>query len=157
MEINIKMLDGACHTLQVNPNDTVASLKIRIQEKLGVSRDTQKLMFVNGQNTDLNDDSKPLSWYGLHSGVTVSLLVIQPVNKPVQVFLRNEKGKTSTYNVRLEETVSSFKSKVQSREGPAVSQQVLAHQGRVMDGGKLSDYNVTELSTIDLTLRLRGG
>ncbi|XP_059185110.1 polyubiquitin-B-like isoform X2 [Centropristis striata] len=139
MEINIKMLDGACHTLQVNPNDTVASLKIRIQEKLGVSRDTQKLMFVNGQNTDLNDDSKPLSWYGLHSGVTVSLLVIQPVNKPVQ------------------ETVSSFKSKVQSREGPAVSQQVLAHQGRVMDGGKLSDYNVTELSTIDLTLRLRGG
>ncbi|XP_059193034.1 polyubiquitin-B-like [Centropristis striata] len=157
MEINIKMLDGSCHTLEVNPDDTVASLKIRIQEKLGVPCNTQKLMFVNGQSTHLSDDSKPLGWYSLHRGATVSLLVTQPVNQPVQVFLKDEKGVTTTYDFIPEETVSHFKSRVQSQEGVPVSQQKLVHQGRVMDGGKLSDYNVTEKSTIDLGLRLRGG
>ncbi|XP_059193033.1 polyubiquitin-like [Centropristis striata] len=157
MEINIKMLDGSCHTLEVNPAWAVGYLKIRIQEKLGVPCNTQKLMFVNGHSTHLSDDSKPLGWYSLHRGATVSLLVTQPVNQPVQVFLRNEKGVTTTYDIKLDETVSHFKSRVQSREGVPVSQQRLNHQGREMNEGKLSDYNVTAMSTIDLMLRLRGG
>ncbi|XP_059193035.1 polyubiquitin-B-like [Centropristis striata] len=153
MEINIKMLTGACHILRVNPGDTVASLKTRIQEKLGVSCDTQKLMFVNGQNTHLSDDSQPISRYGLHHGATVSLLVTQPV----QVLLKDEAGKTTTYDIKPDETVSHFKSRVESRQGVPANQQRLIHESREMNEGKLSDYNVTAKSTIYLTFRLRGG
>ncbi|XP_032371213.1 ubiquitin-like protein ISG15 [Etheostoma spectabile] len=155
MDITISMLNGTSHTLRVHPEDTVGSLKILIQDKLGVLAATQKLVFVNGMHTDLSDDSRPLSSYGLRHGARVSLLVTQPVT--IQVFLRNEKGTLSTYDIKPDETVSHFKTKVQSREGVPVSQQRLIHQGREMTEGRLSDYSVGERSTIEMMFRLRGG
>ncbi|XP_042343926.1 ubiquitin-like protein ISG15 [Plectropomus leopardus] len=155
MDITVVKLDGTSHTLRVLPGDTVGSLKQRIQEKFGVPCESQKLMFVNGQNIHLNNDLMQVSSYGLHNGARVSLLVIQPPT--IQVFVRNEKGKTNTYDVKSDETVNNLKSRVQSREGVPVSQQRLIHQSREMLDGKLSDYGVVANSTIDLSLRLRGG
>ena len=155
MEINIIMLNGTSHRLTVYPQDTVSSLKQLIQSKLGVPVQEQKLVFVNGEKKTLNDDSKPLSWYGLQSGSQVSLLITQP--PPFQVFLKNEKGKSTTYDITPEETVDRFKARVEKREGVPVSQQRLLHQSREMTTGRLTDYNVTNHSTIDLMLRLRGG
>lgn len=155
MDIYIIMLDGMSHSLRVNPEDTVGCLKANIQVKLGVPAVRQKLVYVNGQNTELNNDSLSVSHYGLQPGSQVTLLVTKPAK--IQVFLRNEKGKMSTYDIKPDETVSDFKAKVQSREGVQVSQQRLLHESREMIEGKLSDYNVKEMSTIDLMFRLRGG
>ncbi|KAM9360659.1 ubiquitin-like protein ISG15 [Symphorus nematophorus] len=155
MDLHIVMLGGPSQTLIVDPNITVGSLKILIQQKLGVAPHMQKLVYDNGQRTTLSDDSMPVSFYGLKSGSQLSLLVTQPPT--IQVFLRNEKGQVSTYDIKPDETVSDFKTKVQCREGVQVSQQRLLHQSREMTSGKLSDYNVTEHSTIDLMFRLRGG
>uniref|UniRef100_A0A8P4G4X6 Ubiquitin-like domain-containing protein n=1 Tax=Dicentrarchus labrax TaxID=13489 RepID=A0A8P4G4X6_DICLA len=157
MDITIKMLDGRFHTLTVNPQDTVSSLKRLIHEKLGVSPQRQKLVFVNGQKTQLNDDSKPLCYYNLQSGSMVSLLVTQQP-ETIQVFLSNLQGKKSTYDVRPNETVRNFKTKVQQREGVPVDQQRLLYQSRQLEDGKnLSDYNIKALDTINMTGRLRGG
>ncbi|XP_074494139.1 polyubiquitin-like [Sebastes fasciatus] len=160
MDINIIMLNGTSHVMRVNPQATVGSLKVLIQQKLGVQVETQRLVFVNGMNTPLSDDSQPVCSYGLQQGARVSLLVTQPPT--IQVFLRNEKGKISTYDIKPDETVANFKTRVQSREreggqGIPVTQQRLIHEGREMNEGRLSDYNVEALSTIDLNLRLRGG
>nr|BAG72218.1 interferon stimulated gene 15 [Sebastes schlegelii] len=160
MDINITMLNGTSHVMRVHPQATVGSLKVLIQQKLGVQVETQRLVFVNGMNTPLSDDSQPVCAYGLQQGARVSLLVTQPPT--IQVFLRNEKGKLSTYDIKPDETVANFKTRVQSREreggqGIPVSQQRLIHQGREMNEGRLSDYNVKAMSTIDLNLRLRGG
>ncbi|XP_065822293.1 polyubiquitin-like [Labrus bergylta] len=152
MEITIVMLSGESHNFLVNPNDTVGALKKLIQDKLGVSSEEQRLVYENGPKTILKDDSL-VSAYGLQNGSRVSLIV----TRSFQVFFRNEKGKSSTYDVTSEETVSDFKAKVQTREGVAVSQQRLVFQGREMASGKLSDYGVKEHSTIDMTMRLRGG
>ncbi|KAM4577816.1 polyubiquitin-like [Fundulus diaphanus] len=155
MELVITMLNGTSRTLKVNPHDTVGSLKTCIQGQLGVPVSKQKLVFNNGQSTPLNDDSRALSSYNLHSGSRVSLLVTEPAT--IQVFLKNEKGTNSTYKVTTEETVEDFKKRVQEREGVPANQQRLIHESREMDAGKLADYNVRELSTIYLMLRLRGG
>ncbi|KAM7391912.1 hypothetical protein PAMP_022559 [Pampus punctatissimus] len=155
MDIEITMLNGTSLDLRVSPDTTVGSLKTLIQQKLGFPPHSQKLTFVNGQRVSLSDDSRPVSSYGLNSGCQVSLLVTQP--STIQVFLRNEKGQMSTYDIKPNETVNNFKLKVQSREGVPVNQQRLIHQGREMTGGELADYNVEALSTIDMTLRLRGG
>ncbi|XP_063344863.1 uncharacterized protein LOC134638276 [Pelmatolapia mariae] len=155
MDIIITMVGGS-HTVRVNPQDTVGSLKIKIQSMLGVDPQRQRLVFINGQKTPLNDDSKPISYYGLQHGSQVSLLVTEPPPPaPIQVFLRNEKGQMSTYDIRLDETVSNFKNRVKKRQRVPASQQRLIHQGREMQGGKLEDYNIRNHSTIDLTLRLR--
>ncbi|XP_032434849.1 ubiquitin-like protein ISG15 isoform X2 [Xiphophorus hellerii] len=155
MDIVIRMLDGTSRTLKVNPHDTVGSLKILIQQELGVPAARQKLIFRNGSSTPLNDDSRTLSSYNIEPGSQVSLLVTQP--STFQVFLKNETGKNTTYDVTPDETVEGFKRRVEKRQGVPANQQRLIHEGREMQTGKLSDYNVKEHSTIFLTLRLRGG
>lgn len=156
MDIVILMLNGTSVSLTVNPEDTVAFLKQRIQEMLAVVTYKQRLIVDNGQKIPLNDDSKTLSSYGLQPGARVSLLITQQTK--IEVTLRNEKGKISTYDVEPNEVVRNLKTKVERREGVPVSQQRLLHQSRDMeDGMRLSDYGVTHLSSIDLVLRLRGG
>lgn len=151
----MKMLTGQSVTLTVNPGDTVGTLKQLIKSYLDVAPECQKLTIHNGQVKILQDPSKPLSYYGLSSGSSVSLLVVEPTT--IQVFLKNEKGVTSTYDIDPNETVPSFKSKVFSRERVPVDQQRLIYQGKEMMQGKLTDYGVEALGTIFLTLRLRGG
>lgn len=155
MDITVKMLTGQSVTLTVNPGDTVGTLKQLIKSYLDVAPECQKLTIHNGQVKILQDPSKPLSYYGLSSGSSVSLLVVEPTT--IQVFLKNEKGVTSTYDIDPNETVQSFKSKVFARERVPVDQQRLIYQGREMMQGKLTDYGVEALGTIFLTLRLRGG
>lgn len=156
MDVKVVMLNGATVILTVNPQDTVGSLKNRIQEKMSVPRHQQSLVVDNGQRRPLSDDSKPLSFYGVHSGSLVTLLVTQRTT--IEVFLRNEKGQTNTYDVKPDETVLAFKEMVKCREGVEVSQQRLLHQSKEMENHlRLSDYNVTNMSTIDLLFRLRGG
>lgn len=155
MDITITMLNGASVTLTVNPGDTVGSLKHLIKSHLDVAPECQKLTINNGQVKILTDGSKPLSYYGLEPGSRVSLLVVEPTT--IQVFLRNEKGQTSTYDIDPDETVQSFKSKVYARERVPVDQQRLIYQGKEMMQGRLTDYGVEALGTVYMTLRLRGG
>ncbi|CAJ1068786.1 ubiquitin-like protein ISG15 isoform X3 [Xyrichtys novacula] len=145
-------MNGDRHSLTVNPQDTVGSLKRLIQEKLRFPCEEQRLVFENGDKTFLNDDNKTLRDYSLHSGSQVILLITKP-----QVFVRNEKGNTKTYDITKDETVDMLKRKVEKVEGVAVSQQRLIFQGRDMTSGKLSDYNVKDQSTIQMVMRLRGG
>ncbi|KAM9743824.1 ubiquitin-like protein ISG15 [Menidia menidia] len=156
MDIIIVGLNGTPHTFTVQPHDTVGSLKSQIQAKLGHSSRGQRLLYDNGARTPLNDDSRALSSYGLQHGSRVSLLLTQPAT--VQVFLKNEKNQTTTYDVKPDQTVDEFKREVHKREGVPESQQRLIHEGKDMASGyKLADYNVREMSTIYLTFRLRGG
>ncbi|CDQ66379.1 unnamed protein product [Oncorhynchus mykiss] len=84
------------------------------------------------------------------------VLITEPTH--IQVFLKNEKGQTHTYEVVSGETVTQFKAKVQNKEGVPADQQRLIHEGKQLDDRKkLEDYGVRNLSTIHLTLRLRGG
>lgn len=156
MDLIIKMLNGTTRSLTVSPQDTVGSLKHLIHQALGVSPQNQRLVIENGHRTTLSDYSKRLCDCGLQSGSQVSLLVIQP--STFQVFLKNEKGQTTTYDIPPDETVTGFKTKVQARERVEASQQRLIHEGKEMvDGRLLADYKVQEHSTIYLTFRLRGG
>ncbi|XP_029999788.1 ubiquitin-like protein ISG15 [Sphaeramia orbicularis] len=155
MEITIKTLTGTPHTLTVSPGDTVSSLKSLIQTRLNIPILSQRLAYVSGQNIPLNDDRRPLSSYGLHTGSVVSLLVTDPA--PFQVFVKNEKGRTNTYDIKPDVTVQEFKKKVYAREQVPVDQQRLIHEGKEMMQGTLADYGVRPLSTIYMTLRLRGG
>ncbi|XP_041742316.1 polyubiquitin-like [Coregonus clupeaformis] len=156
MELTITLLNGDSYPLTVEPHTTLGSLKSRINQLLRVPTERQRLSGVNGNNISLSDDSKTLSDYGLHSGSKVMVLITEPTH--IQVFLKNEKGQTHTYEVVPGETVIQFKDKVQNKEGVQANQQRLIHEGRQLDDGKkLEDYGVRNLSTIHLTLRLRGG
>ncbi|XP_051551840.1 polyubiquitin-like isoform X6 [Myxocyprinus asiaticus] len=156
MDLEVTRLNGDKKRLTVDSNATVGELKKRISEVFRDHPSQQKLSANNGHRISLDDDSRTLSSYGLHSGSAVMLLITNP--GPLQVFVKNEKGQTKTYDVDVNETVDQLQQKIYNKERVPVDQQRLIYNGRQLESGmKLLEYNITSGSTIHMTLRLRGG
>ncbi|XP_056119799.1 uncharacterized protein LOC130097121 [Rhinichthys klamathensis goyatoka] len=156
MELTVKLLNGDVKRLVVSGDATVGELKQLISQHFSEPRHKQKLSIDNGHRINLDDDSRSLSSYGLHSGSVVMLLITNP--GPFQVFVRNEKGQTKTYDVDANETVDQLQTKIVRKESVPKDQQRLIYNGRQLEAGmKLQDYDITSESTIHMTLRLRGG
>ncbi|XP_051551853.1 polyubiquitin-like isoform X18 [Myxocyprinus asiaticus] len=156
MELIIKGFNGETKSLTVGYNTTVGELKQLISRDFSVPPPQQKLSANNGHRISLDDDSRTLSSYGLHSGSAVMLLITNL--GPLQVFVKNEKGQTKTYDVDVNETVDQLQQKIYNKERVPVDQQRLIYNGRQLESGmKLLEYNITSGSTIHMTLRLRGG
>ncbi|KAI7813260.1 ubiquitin-like [Triplophysa rosa] len=143
MELLVKGFNGNTKRLTVDCNATVGELKKLILQD-----------FINFDN-----DSRTLRSYGLTSESSLMLLVTNPVKFPVlmQVFVRNEMGITSTYEVDPNETVDQLQREIYNKERVPLDQQRLIYNGRQLESGKkLNDYDITNQSTIHMTLRLRG-
>ncbi len=155
MELTIRLLGGDVKHLEVRGDTTVGELKKLIHQHFGAAVVKQKLSADNGSRISLEDDSRTLSSYGLHSGSVVSLLITNPA--PFQVFVKNEKGQHGTYDVDVNETVNQLQTKIYRKERVPVDQQRLIFNGRQLESGKkLQEYDITSGSTIHMTLRLRG-
>ena len=81
------------------------------------------------------------------------LLVFQ-----TQVFVKTLIGQTITLEVQPSDTVRTLKEKLRTKEDIPPDQQRLIYSGRQLeDEERLSYYNIQNLSTIHLVLRVRGG
>nr|AAP68826.1 ubquitin-like protein 2 [Carassius auratus] len=161
MELKIKLLNGDVRSLEVRDNATVGELKQLISHHFNVPPNKQKLSGENGHRISLEDDSRSLSSYGLHSDSVVMLLITNPGPSnpgPFQVFVKNEKGQVKTYDVDVNETVDQLQTKIFQKERVPNDQQRLIYSGKQLEAGKkLQDYNITSGSIIYMALRLRGG
>ncbi|KAL0193794.1 hypothetical protein M9458_012090 [Cirrhinus mrigala] len=156
MELTIKLLNGQVKRLEVSGDATVGELKKQIFQLFGESPYKQKLSADNGTRISLDDDSRTLSSYGLHSGSVVALLITNPAR--FQIFVKNLSGQTKTYDVDVNETVDQLQTKIYNKERVVKDQQRLIYGGtNLMPGTKLQDYGITQGSTIHMTGRLRGG
>ncbi|XP_060105449.1 ubiquitin-like protein ISG15 [Heteronotia binoei] len=143
------------HSLNTTASRTIWELKIQIAQKSGVSPYQQKLACQNSSHLDLRDGAQ-LSDFGLQSGDTIMMVVKN--EESITIFLKNDRGRTSTYNVMPSEKVDNFRVRVQQQENIQAEQFWLTYQGRSLENGhKLSDLNIAPHGTIYLNLRLRGG
>ncbi len=75
-----------------------------------------------------------------------------------QVCVKTLTGKTIILDQSGSQTVSQLKEKLQDKEGIPPDQQRLIYLGRLLDEEKtLDEYDMTDMSTVHMVLRLRGG
>ncbi|XP_048370788.1 ubiquitin-like protein ISG15 [Sphaerodactylus townsendi] len=155
LSLNVKLLTGQMYSLSIHPSETIWDLKIKIAQKSGVPPYQQKLACQDNGHIDLQDKAQ-LSQFGLKSGDTIMLVVKN--EEAITIFVRNDRGRTSPYQVLPSEKVADFKVRVQRQENIRAEQFWLTYDGRPLENdNQLSDYNIAPHGTIFLNMRLRGG
>nr|XP_015093270.1 ubiquitin-like protein ISG15 [Vicugna pacos] len=153
--LKVKMLEG--REIQVTLRDSMllSELKQQIAQKIHVPTFQQRLAHPESQQ--VLKDGEPLVRQGLKPGDTV-LLMVQSCEDPLSILVRNDKGRSSAYEVQLTQTVAELKRQVCQKEHAQADQFWLTFEGKPMeDQHQLGEYGLTARCTVYMNLRLRGG
>ncbi|NXI79658.1 OASL2 protein, partial [Rhipidura dahli] len=155
--IEVIQLSGTKLTKRVSPYTTIRQLKEMIQQDWGIPSYRQRLaQQESGRSNIILQDSETLATHGIFYNTTLVLLQTEP--QKMQVLVKDDKNRTTTYMVLPTDTVRQLKEQIQARQGPSASEQRLTYGSRELeDHHTLAHYDVKPMTTIYMLLRLRGG
>ncbi|NXU69306.1 OASL2 protein, partial [Horornis vulcanius] len=155
--IEVMQLSGTKLTKCVSPYTSIRQLKEMIHQNWGISPYTQRLAQQDsGRSNIILEDCDTLAMHGIFYNTTLLLLQTEP--QKMQVLVKDDKNRTTTYTVLPTDTVRQLKEQIQARQGPSANEQRLTYGSRELeDRHTLAHYDVRPMSTIYMLLRLRGG
>ncbi|KAK1613097.1 hypothetical protein QYE76_036770 [Lolium multiflorum] len=144
--------------LEVSKDDTLASVKAKLHDMVGIPPPRQRLVFAFSALPD-NDDTS-LADHGVTDLSTFQLVMIMKMQVFVRCMYSTRGGTITISDVEFSDTVESFRLKVQLKAqqqygiGIRPAQQRLSYGGKQLeDGHILMDYNIQEYATIQLLCR----
>lgn len=157
MTVEVRQLAGTSLSKTVSPGTTVWQLKEEIENVWGIPRYRQRLAQQEpGRSALILQDDETLATHGIFYSTTLMLLQTEP--QAMEVFVKDDKNRTTTYTVKPTDTVRQLKEQIHSRQGPNADQQRLTYGSRELeDRNTLAHYAIQPRSTIFMLLRLRGG
>jgi ubiquitin C len=145
--ISVRTRTGNLIPLQVGHEDTILSVKQKIQDKDGIASRKQRLVF---EGKHLEDNGRSLASYGVQNESRLDLAVLMHIN------VCTITCKTIGVEVESWHTVLSVKEQVTEKEGIPADQIRLIYAGReLQDSRTLEDYQIQEDTRIHMVLRLR--
>lgn len=151
-KIFVKTMTEKTLLFEVNPGGTVASLKSKIQDEIGIPFAMQRLFFgaEELENDRIIFDYKIQEWSHLQLSVHLP--------GDMQIFVETFSGSTTIVEVESSDTIERVKSKIQDIRGTPADKQRLFFGGcELAESRTLADYNIQNQSIVRLLLHLTQG
>ena len=146
MKIFVTTSTGKTIPLMVDPNITIDTVKLTIQDKEGIPQFQQGILF----NSKKLQDYRTLSEFYIRENCTLQL--VEHVYDR-RIFVKTHTGKTFTLGVDHGHTIGTVKSMIQDKEGiPPDQQQLLVDRQWLKDDHTLTSYSTYYLNTVASTV-----
>lgn len=140
---------GKTSSVSMQPHDTVATLKSKLQDQAGVPARLQQLLF-NGRQLD--EDEATLQSYHVQNWSKILLLPQQETKADsYEVPIKTLSGKGFLVQARPGDTVEDICAKIHKKEGVPLEQQQLIYGGKVLDWDMTLDhYSIQQGSALHM-------
>ena len=145
MQIFAKLLNGKVFTLEVEPDELIENVKVKIQDKVGISPDEQEL-FCDARKLE---NCRNLSYYNIQNEFTLTVVSV------MEIYVKfPSTEETITLAIKSSDAIRDLKNKVQAQQGILAEKQILMFNSEELeDSCSVADYNIQNASLLSLVFR----